>query len=81
MYQRVANAFQNPWYDAFYLVALVFLAYHLKHGFQSMFQTFGLRSAKYQRLIDVVAIIFWLLIPSASPPCLSIFSSGLTKQG
>jgi succinate dehydrogenase / fumarate reductase cytochrome b subunit len=63
MYQRVANAFQNPYYDAFYVVALVFLAYHLKHGFQSMFQTFGLRSAKYQRLIEIVAIIFWLLIP------------------
>ncbi len=63
MYQRVAGAFQNPWYDAFYVVALVFLAYHLKHGFQSAFQTFGLRSAKYRRLIDIVAIISWLLIP------------------
>jgi succinate dehydrogenase / fumarate reductase, cytochrome b subunit len=63
MYQRVAGAFQNPWYDAFYVIALIFLAYHLKHGFQSMFQTFGLRSTKYQRLIDIVAILFWLLIP------------------
>jgi succinate dehydrogenase / fumarate reductase cytochrome b subunit len=63
MYQRVAGAFQNPWYDAFYVVALAFLGYHLKHGFQSMFQTFGLRSAKYRRLIDIIAIIFWLLIP------------------
>ena len=63
MYQRVAAAFQNPWYDAFYVAALLFLAYHLKHGFQSMFQTFGLRSVKHQLLIDIVAIIFWLLIP------------------
>jgi succinate dehydrogenase / fumarate reductase, cytochrome b subunit len=63
MYERVAGAFRNPWYDAFYVLALVFLAYHLKHGFQSMFQTFGLRSTKYQRLIDIAAIIFWLLIP------------------
>jgi succinate dehydrogenase / fumarate reductase, cytochrome b subunit len=63
MFQRVAGAFQNPWYDAFYVVALVFLGYHLKHGFQSMFQTLGLRSTKYQRLIDIIAIIFWLLIP------------------
>ncbi len=63
MYQRVADAFQNPWYDAFYIVALLFLAYHLKQGFQSMFQTFGLRTLKYRRLIDIVAIIFWLLIP------------------
>jgi succinate dehydrogenase / fumarate reductase, cytochrome b subunit len=63
MFQRVAGAFSNPWYDAFYVVALVFLGYHLRHGFQSAFQTFGLRSAKYQRLIDIVGIIFWLLIP------------------
>jgi succinate dehydrogenase / fumarate reductase cytochrome b subunit len=63
MYQRVADAFRNPWYDAFYVAALVFLGYHLKHGFQSMFQTFGLRSAKYRLLIDIVALIFWLLIP------------------
>jgi succinate dehydrogenase / fumarate reductase cytochrome b subunit len=63
MYEIVAEAFRSPVYDAFYVVALVFLAYHLKHGFQSAFQTFGLRNKKYERLIDVVAIIFWLLIP------------------
>jgi succinate dehydrogenase / fumarate reductase cytochrome b subunit len=63
MYEIVAEAFRSPLYDAFYVVALVFLAYHLKHGFQSAFQTFGLRNKKYQRLIDVVAVIFWLLIP------------------
>ncbi len=49
--------------DAFYIVALVILAYHLQHGFQSAFQTFGLRNERYQWLIDLVAMIFWLLIP------------------
>jgi succinate dehydrogenase / fumarate reductase cytochrome b subunit len=63
MYEIVAEAFRSPLYDAFYVVALVFLAYHLKHGFQSAFQTLGLRNKKYQRLIDLVAVIFWLLIP------------------
>ena len=61
----VASAFRNPWTVAFYLVALVFLGYHLKHGFQSAFQTFGLRSPRYQVLIDLLAIVFWLLIPLA----------------
>ena len=65
MYERVRQAFSHPWYVAFYLVALGFLAYHLKHGFQSAFQTFGIRYEKYQRLIDTVAVVFWLLIPIA----------------
>lgn len=63
MYERVAEAFSHPLYDIFYLVALVFLAYHLKHGFQSAFQTLGLRNTRYQLLIDIVGIFFWLIIP------------------
>jgi succinate dehydrogenase / fumarate reductase cytochrome b subunit len=63
MYDMVQHAFRNPLYVAFYLVALGFLGYHLKHGFQSAFQTFGLRSPRYKWLIDAVAVIFWLLIP------------------
>jgi succinate dehydrogenase / fumarate reductase, cytochrome b subunit len=63
MYEIVAGAFKNPWLDVFYLLALGFLGYHLKHGFQSTFQTFGIRNAKYQTLIDIIAIIFWLIIP------------------
>ena len=65
MFDRVKEAFANPWYDAFYIVAIGFLAYHLRHGFQSAFQTFGLRGSKYEKLIDVVAVVFWLLIPIA----------------
>ncbi len=63
MYDIVAEVFRNPWNDAFYVVALGFLGYHLLHGFQSAFQTFGLRHHRYRILIDVLAVIFWLLIP------------------
>ena len=65
MYEIVNAAFANPWYVAFYLVALVFLGYHLKHGFQSAFQTFGIRPVQYQKLVDAIAVIFWLVIPLA----------------
>jgi succinate dehydrogenase / fumarate reductase cytochrome b subunit len=65
MYEIVAGAFSDPWTVAFYLVALVFLGYHLKHGVQSAFQTFGLRTPRYRTLIDLVAAVFWLLIPAA----------------
>ncbi len=63
MYQRVETAFANPVYSIFYVLALVFLAYHLRHGFQSAFQTYGLRTGKYRKLIEAVAVIFWLLVP------------------
>ncbi len=62
MFELVASAFANPVYDGFYLVALILLGYHLRHGFQSAFQTFGLRPG-HQKLIDLVAIFFWLIIP------------------
>jgi succinate dehydrogenase / fumarate reductase, cytochrome b subunit len=62
MYELVAAAFTNPIYDGFYLVALALLAYHLRHGFQSAFQTFGLRPALV-RWLNPIAVLFWLVIP------------------
>ncbi|HEY6951517.1 MAG TPA: succinate dehydrogenase cytochrome b subunit [Bacteroidota bacterium] len=63
LYELVAQAFQNPWYDGFYLIALVLLGYHLKHGFQSGFQTLGLLNKKYSTLVNLFGMIFWLIIP------------------
>jgi succinate dehydrogenase / fumarate reductase, cytochrome b subunit len=62
-YLRVSTKLSDPLYGIFYIVALVFLSYHLKHGFQSGFQTLGLTNKKYQWLIDAVAVFFWLVIP------------------
>jgi succinate dehydrogenase / fumarate reductase cytochrome b subunit len=63
MYEVVKDAFQNPWYDLFYIVAIGLLAFHLHHGFQSAFQTFGIKGKKYEWLIQAIGVIFWLLIP------------------
>jgi succinate dehydrogenase / fumarate reductase cytochrome b subunit len=62
MYGLVQEVFANPLFVAFYLVALLVLAFHLKQGFQSAFQTFGIRPG-WQRPIDYAAAIFWLVIP------------------
>lgn len=61
-YDLVRTAFASPVYDGVYLIALAFLAYHLRHGFQSAFQTLGLRPGRV-KLIEWVGVIFWLLIP------------------
>jgi succinate dehydrogenase / fumarate reductase cytochrome b subunit len=62
MYALVLEAFRSPVYDAFYVVAVALMAYHLRHGFQSAFQTFGLRPGR-RRMFDMLAVIFWLVIP------------------
>jgi succinate dehydrogenase / fumarate reductase cytochrome b subunit len=63
MYSIVVAAFSDPVYSAFYVVAMVLLAFHLRHGFQSALQTFGLRNTKYAGAIEAAGAIFWLLIP------------------
>jgi succinate dehydrogenase / fumarate reductase cytochrome b subunit len=64
-YHLILQAFANPLYDLFYLVALLVLGYHLRHGFQSAFQTLGLRGKKYTPFLDALAFIVWFIIPLA----------------
>lgn len=63
VFLNVVESFKNPFYSLFYIVALILLAFHLKHGFQSAFQTLGLRTKKYIFLIELISSIFWLVIP------------------
>jgi succinate dehydrogenase / fumarate reductase cytochrome b subunit len=62
LYDIVSTAFRNPLYDSLYIVALAFLAYHLRQGFQSAFQTFGVRPI-WRKAIDGIAAVFWMIIP------------------
>jgi succinate dehydrogenase / fumarate reductase cytochrome b subunit len=62
-YEIIMHAFSDLWYVSFYLFALLVLGYHLRHGFQSAFQTLGLKNKKYTPLLDVLAFIVWFLIP------------------
>ena len=59
----VIEKFKMGGYVIFYIACFLFLAFHLLHGFQSAFQTLGLRVERYERLIDIVGIFFWLIIP------------------
>jgi succinate dehydrogenase / fumarate reductase cytochrome b subunit len=62
MYNGVINTFQNPWYSGLYILAFVLLAFHLVHGFQSAFQTLGLRHNKYTPFIKSFGVGFSILI-------------------
>ncbi len=60
-YQIIVSAFQNPVYAVFYIVAMILLGFHLNHGFQSAFQTFGWNNKKYFPLIEKIGFFYaWI---------------------
>ncbi|GAA4428877.1 succinate dehydrogenase cytochrome b subunit [Pontibacter saemangeumensis] len=62
LYLKVVQSFQIWWYVAIYVIAMVALAYHLIHGFQSAFQTLGLDHKKYTPFIQMFGYAFSVLV-------------------
>ena len=64
LYGVVNQAFHQLWYVALYVVCMIFLAFHLSHGFQSAFQTLGLNHKKYTPAIKLAGLGFSILVPT-----------------
>ena len=47
----------------FYILAIIFIGFHLKHGFQSALKTFGILSQSRWSIMYSLACIFWAIIP------------------
>ena len=47
----------------FYIIAILLIAMHLKHGFLSLFKTLGVSSKLRNGLLKYIAFIFWGMIP------------------
>ena len=62
MYDSAIMKFSNTWWSIMYIVAMVLLAFHLVHAFQSGFQTLGLRHTKYTAFIKSFGVVFSILI-------------------
>ncbi len=60
VHSMVVLGFQNVWVSAFYIIAVGLLSYHLLHGFDSMFQTFGWRSGRWSPALRKLTIMFCL---------------------
>ena len=58
----VVNFFQIWWYVILYVVAVILLGFHLNHGFQSAFQTFGWNHKKYFPLIKKVGTLYAIIM-------------------
>ncbi|MBQ9638604.1 MAG: hypothetical protein IJV22_03495 [Bacteroidales bacterium] len=61
-YFQARNLFKNPIMVCLYILAFVVLWLHMRHAFESAFQTLGLNNYKYSRAIEVIGIIYaWLI--------------------
>ena len=62
LYASMIDAFQNPWVVVLYVLGCISLAWHLIHGFQSAFRTFGLSNSKYLKLVNATGIAFSVIV-------------------
>ncbi len=77
-YDIVVGFFQIWWYVILYIIAMVLLGFHLNHGFQSAFQTFGWNHKKYTPLIKKIGTAYAILMAAgfASIPIYFFFFYG-----
>jgi succinate dehydrogenase / fumarate reductase cytochrome b subunit len=62
LHANVISVFANPWWVLFYVVVMVLLGYHLRHGFWSMLQSLGAMKPSMTPVIYTIGIIFAILI-------------------
>jgi len=63
LYTVTVSAFQDVLYTAFYVLSMLMLSFHLSHGVGSAFQTLGLSTSKYEKIINFVGKSIAVLIP------------------
>ena len=62
LHAKVSESFHNPIYVAFYVLAMLAVAFHLLHGFQSAFQTLGWTHRKYTPVVQFIGTWFFAVI-------------------
>ncbi|MFA8342191.1 MAG: succinate dehydrogenase cytochrome b subunit [Rhodothermaceae bacterium] len=62
LYEIVVETLSDPIYGTFYIIAMLVLGFHLNHGFQSAFQTFGWNHKKYTPIVNFLGKFYTVLI-------------------
>lgn len=65
LYKQVEFTFQEWYWVALYVLAMVAMGFHLIHGFKSAFQSLGFSHKKYAPVIQFLGVwVFGVLIPA-----------------
>ncbi len=62
IFDIVRSAFANPIYMVIYVLVMIIVALHVRHGFWSAFQTLGANHPKYMPALMVLSVIVGLTI-------------------
>ena len=62
LYHEMKEVFTNPILFTLYMIGLASLLFHLLHGFQSAFQTFGINNRRWIGIIKGAGIFYSILI-------------------
>jgi succinate dehydrogenase / fumarate reductase cytochrome b subunit len=60
--QIVSQKFENPIYVLIYVATMIIVAFHVRHGFWSAFQTLGANHPKYMTTLMALSIILGLVV-------------------
>jgi len=74
----VVSFFKIWWYVLLYVIAVLLLGFHLNHGFQSAFQTFGWNHKRYFPLVQKIGTVYAIIMAMgfASMPIYFFFFYG-----
>ena len=61
IFEIVSSAFANPVYMVVYVLVMIIVALHIRHGFWSAFQTVGANHPKYMPVLMVLSVIASLI--------------------
>ena len=61
-FDRLVASFTNPWVTAWYVIALILLGMHLRHGIWSATQTLGQSNKRRERTVNAGAIALSTLL-------------------
>lgn len=78
VYRMVIMGFSHPLVAGFYIFAMCLLCLHLSHGLSSMFQSLGLKNAKYAPMMNAFArgMALIILIGNCSIPIAILLGYG-----
>ena len=62
LFEEMTTTFKNGWIVILYVTGVIALFWHLYHGFQSAFQTFGINHKKYTPLIKTMGTGYAVII-------------------
>ena len=64
VYVKSIHHFRMWWYTGIYVLAMLFIGFHLNHGFQSAFTTLGIDHPNYKPAINAVGTLLAVIIPA-----------------